>query len=80
MLNAEDGGTFRLTIEAALDPIRVSWVITQGVGEAALTESETFLAPSVEEGRRWAHKAARARGFKTMRVRKSSARSETAKP
>ncbi|MBI3517502.1 MAG: hypothetical protein HY060_26010 [Proteobacteria bacterium] len=73
MLVAEDGGTFRMTIEPTAADVRVSWTITQGDGAAALTESDTFVAPSVEEARRWAHKAARARGFKTIRVKKKAA-------
>ncbi len=69
MLIAEDGGTFRMILEPGPDRVRVSWTIIQGDGEAALTESETFEAPSVDEARRWAHKAARVRGFKRIRVR-----------
>jgi hypothetical protein len=73
VLIAEDGGTFRMTIEPGPEQVRVSWTITQGDGATALTESESFLAPSVDEARRWAHSAARVRGFKTIRVKKPAA-------
>jgi hypothetical protein len=70
MLLAEDGGTFRMTIEPGPDQVRVSWTVVQGTGEAALTESDTHVTASVDEARRWAHSAARARGFKKIRVKK----------
>jgi hypothetical protein len=73
MLLAEDGATFRMTIESGPDQLRVSWLVVQGAGETALTETETLVASSIEEGRRWAHKAARARGFKQIRVRTKTA-------
>jgi hypothetical protein len=73
MLLAEDGGTFRMTIEPGADQVRVSWTVVQGIGEAALTETDTHVASSVDEARRWAHKAARVRGFKKIRVKKSAA-------
>ena len=73
MLIAQDGGTFRMTIGQGPEDVQVSWMITQGAGEAELTESDAFVAPSVDEARRWAHKAARERGFKTIRVKKSAA-------
>lgn len=73
MLLAENGATFRMTIESAPDQLRVSWTVVQGTGETALTETETLVASSIEEGRRWAHRAARLRGFKQIRVRKTTA-------
>jgi hypothetical protein len=69
MLVAENGGTFRMTIKPGSDTVRASWKITQGDGEAAQTETDTCEAASVEEARRWGHKAARARGFKQIRVK-----------
>jgi len=73
MLLAEDGAIFRMRIESGPDRVRVSWTVVQGTGEAALTETDTLDASSVEEGRRWAHKAARVRGFKKIRVRRATA-------
>lgn len=77
MLIAENGGTFRMTIQKAIEPgtdrVRVSWTITQGSGEAAQSESESSEAASVDVARRWGHKAARTRGFKTIRVKISAA-------
>jgi hypothetical protein len=77
MLIAENGGTFRMTIgkvtEPGSDRVHVSWTVTQGDGETSLSESETSEASSVEAARRWGHKAARARGFKTIRVKISAA-------
>ena len=73
MLLAEDGAIFRMRIESGPDRIRVSWTVVQGSGEAALTETDALDASSIEEGRRWAHKAARVRGFKKIRVRRTTA-------
>ncbi len=73
MLLAEDGATFRMSIESGPDQVRVSWTVVQGTGEAALTETDTHVASSVEEARRWGHQAARVRGFKKIRVRKTTA-------
>jgi hypothetical protein len=73
MLLAEDGATFRMTIECGPDRVRVSWTVVQGTGEAALTETDTLVVSSVEEARRWAHQAARVRGFKQIRVRRTTA-------
>jgi hypothetical protein len=73
MLLAEGGGTFRMTIEPGVDKVQVSWTVVQGTGDAALTETDTHVASSVDEARRWAHSAARARGFKTIRVKKARA-------
>ena len=73
MLLAEDGATFRMTIESGPERVRVSWTVVQGTGEAALTETDSLEAASVEEGRRWAHQAARVRGFKKIRVRRTTA-------
>ena len=73
MLLAEDGATFRMTIESGLDQVRVSWIVVQGTGETALTETDSLVASSVEEARRWAHQAARVRGFKKIRVRTKTA-------
>jgi hypothetical protein len=73
MLTAENGGTFRMTIKPGSDRVRASWKITQGAGEAALTESDTFEAASIDEVRKWGHKAARTRGFKQIRVKTAAA-------
>jgi hypothetical protein len=73
MLRAEDGATFRMTIEPAEDQVRVSWTVAQGSGAAALTETDTNTVATVEDARRWGHAAARARGFKKIRVKNSIA-------
>lgn len=73
MLIAEDGARFRMTIEPGPDEVRVSWTVVQGTGATALTETDSFVASSVEEARRWAHQAARVRGFKKIRVRRITA-------
>jgi hypothetical protein len=73
MLRAEDGATFRMTIESAADLVRVSWIVNQGSGEAALTETDTNMVATVEDARRWGHAAARARGFKKIKVKNSIA-------
>jgi hypothetical protein len=73
VLLAEGGGTFRMTLESGPDTVRVSWTVVQGSGDAALTETETHVASTTDEARRWAHQAARARGFKQIRVRKTVA-------
>ena len=73
MLLAEDGATFRMTLESGSDRVRVSWTVVQGTGEAALTETDTLEASSIEEARRWAHQAARVRGFKKIKVRRTTA-------
>ncbi|HUA50755.1 MAG TPA: hypothetical protein VMB81_01250 [Candidatus Sulfotelmatobacter sp.] len=73
MLLAEDGAIFRMRIESGPERVRVSWTVVQGSGEAALTETDSHDAASVEEARRWAHQAARVRGFKKIRVRKTTA-------
>lgn len=73
MLLAEDGATFRMTIESGPDRIRASWTVVQGAGEAALSETDSLDAATVEEARRWGHQAARVRGFKKIRVRRTTA-------
>ena len=71
-LLAEDGGTFRLTIEPADDQLRATWTVKQGIGEAALAETDMRMVTTVDEARKWGHAAARARGFKKIRVKNSA--------
>ena len=72
--SAADGATFHLTIKAAGEAFKASWIVRQGAGEIVPGDADSCTVATVAEAKRWGHDAARARGFRQISIRSAASR------